>query len=417
MKKTVCFITLTICIQYATAQPALDNGQYIAAYVECLSQKSTAPMEHLLAPDFTMMGQKQPVALKVLQAIINQIVDEVINTDFVGEDKNGDDMVLRYQLSFATGKKRECTFHITAGGQISEIALEGVSAQVKQTSELSQLSDKDLPKKVEIPFTLINDIPCVKANINGVECNFLFDSGAPSIILNAAYYADTTKRDIAGQMKGVSGGISNLTLYNVEKFEFAGITSANMEVMCIPLAHLEQSGNMPVHGLIGYAAIKNFDVLYDYHKKVITLIREDYAPDFIDSLRISGKIAASVPVIQQAHIPCITAKINNTDYNLGIDSGAGSNLFDVDLFGELRKSVKGVKTVDLAGANANKEERQKGKIKKLEIGNKVFKNTTTVFSNISHLATIKINGLIGYPILSRQKCMVSYHTNSFILLK
>lgn len=58
-----------------------------------------------------------------------------------------------------------------------------------------------------------------------------------------------------------------------------------------------------------------------------------------------------------------------------------------------------------------------GKLKWLKIDGKTSRNTRTVFNNISHLNTNKderIDGLIGYEILSRQKTILSYRNRKLL---
>lgn len=61
-----------------------------------------------------------------------------------------------------------------------------------------------------------------------------------------------------------------------------------------------------------------------------------------------------------------------------------------------------------------------GDIKSLNIGKKRFKHLPTVFSDISHLNarwTNKIDGLLGYEILSRQKLIMSINNKKLIFIE
>ncbi len=71
-----------------------------------------------------------------------------------------------------------------------------------------------------------------------------------------------------------------------------------------------------------------------------------------------------------------------------------------------------VKTTKLKGiSNDEGAEVHVGKLKRIKIGGKTFRHTQTVFNNISHFNRNKderIDGLIGYEVLSRQKTILSY---------
>jgi hypothetical protein len=70
-----------------------------------------------------------------------------------------------------------------------------------------------------------------------------------------------------------------------------------------------------------------------------------------------------------------------------------------------------VKTNALKGADKHSKQVASGKLKKMWIGSKKFKNTPTIFSDISHLKDTKdltVHGVIGYHVLSKQKTLISY---------
>ena len=63
---------------------------------------------------------------------------------------------------------------------------------------------------------------------------------------------------------------------------------------------------------------------------------------------------------------------------------------------------------------------EKGLLKKVIIGGKRFKNTKTVFSDISHLNNgykLKLDGLMGYELLSKQKTLISYRRKEMIFIE
>ena len=56
----------------------------------------------------------------------------------------------------------------------------------------------------------------------------------------------------------------------------------------------------------------------------------------------------------------------------------------------------------------------------MALNGKAFKGLKTVFTNIDHLnknKEIKIQGLIGYPILSKQKTIISFNREEILFVE
>lgn len=129
---------------------------------------------------------------------------------------------------------------------------------------------------VEIPFSLVSNLIVVKANVDGQEQAFLFDSGAQYSILNSKYCnADSSQSDDKASALGVNGEQVDGISFQKHTLDFYGITMAGRGIPTFDLSHLEVIGQ-PVYGLIGYDIIKDYDVLFDYADSTITLIKTAY---------------------------------------------------------------------------------------------------------------------------------------------
>ncbi|MCG8748678.1 retropepsin-like aspartic protease [Tenacibaculum finnmarkense] len=290
----------------------------------------------------------------------------------------------------------------------------------QDTDTINLLANKKNDKNIiEIPFELAGKLIAVDLLLNGTKRKFILDTGAPFVILNSAYIiADTTKTS-STSIKGVNGNISSISFKKTKSINFSGLKMNNQDIMTMNLAHLEKSLDYKFYGLIGYDLIKEYDIMFDYRKKIITLINPDIFDDYKKHNLLNNSLE-TIPVKLNKHIPVVDVKINNKILKLGIDSGASSNLIDNDLFSNLKKEIRKIKTDKLEGADKHSQQVKKGKIKKVRIGNKLFKRVKTSFSDISHLnrdPNINIDGLIGYPILSKQRTLISFLRKEIIFIK
>ena len=190
-----------------------------------------------------------------------------------------------------------------------------------------------------------------------------------------------------------------------------------MKVITSDLSHLENGTE--VYGLIGYAVYKDYDLLFDYKKKTLTLIDPDYTETFLKDHKYKYEEVPLVMSKSMKYIPLIKGQIDTTSLTFGIDCGATSDLLDSGLWDEFKNNLRRVDTAELQGLSNEKADVHMGKLKGLKIGGKTFRNTWTVFNDISHLNMDKderIDGLVGYEILSRQKTILSYRNGKLIFL-
>ena len=192
-----------------------------------------------------------------------------------------------------------------------------------------------------------------------------------------------------------------------------------IKVMMSDLSHLENGTE--VYGLIGYDVYRDYDLLFDYKGKTLTLIDPDYTETFLKERKYEYEEVPFEMSKAMRHIPLINGQIGTSNLTFGIDCGASSDLLDSGRWDEFKNMMKRVKTTKLKGISNDKgTEVHAGKLKSLKIGGKTFKNTRTVFNSISHLNMSKderIDGLIGYQILSKQKTVLSYSNRKLILIK
>ncbi len=210
-----------------------------------------------------------------------------------------------------------------------------------------------------------------------------------------------------------------MDIEKVEQLDFSGIQLNNQEVITLDLSHLEESLETEFYGLIGYELIKDYDIIFDYENLKLTLINPT-AFDKYKSERLANSTLLKVPFNLERHIPVIKAQIGDKTLSYGIDCGAESNLISSDLLLPLKKYIKGSKKEELVGADNKPKEVEKGNVSKTKIGEKTFKNLTTVFSDISHLNEgykLNLDGLIGYPVLSKQKTLISFDRKEIIFIE
>ncbi len=423
MKKVCIAVLLLFGAVCLNAQSLTDCENVVKETVNAINGYSVETLRRYLASDFECSGQKGDVADQVLNAIIGMLAqsnDSIEKYEKISDERNGDMLTLDYTFIYSKHAKSRTTFVFDKENKIKRLDL--FSVTVKQADKGFKF-EKPQSKVITVPITLTkNNMIVTQAAINGEKHNFIIDSGCPILYLNSKYFRGnddeegarmSSSEDVNGK---ISGGQDVIT---VDSFDFNGIRANGIKVMASDLSHLEKGTD--VYGLIGYDVYKDYDLMFDYKKKTLTLIDPDYTETFLKECRYEYEEVPFEMSKTMRHIPLIKAQIDTVSLTLGIDCGAGNNLIDSKRWDEFESMLRRVKTTKLKGiSNDEGAEVHVGKLKSLKIGGKTFRHTQTVFNDVSHFNRNKderIDGLIGYEVLSRQKTILSYKNKKLIFIK
>lgn len=176
--------------------------------------------------------------------------------------------------------------------------------------ELIQAPYKQIPLIQKEGFILI------KAKIDTKEGFLIFDSGAPSLVINKKIEKD------ADTANGLNGDLK-VGYSTIKQLEWAGIQKENLECILLDLSHLEQKLGLTILGLMGFEIASEYEILIDYPQELITI---NYKGD--QSIIKQHPARFQIPFELKEHLPIINAQIQNEKTVFALDTGAGTNLLD-----------------------------------------------------------------------------------------
>lgn len=381
----------------------------VALIFKAFNEKEIGLIESMYANDFTFSGKEGALAKRIVSALLTQAATSVSNYQLISAKLNNT-LELIYEVTYDKLGKKMARFVFNADEALKEMELFKIEVKTLDAAPTIQLPDVNA---IKIPFQKIGRLIGVEAVVNGEKRLFIVDNGAPKLILNKHYFKSkdsTGQRIQADTPKGVNGSIQNLDIVQLETFDFYGVQLNHQPVLSIDLSHLEKELKTPIYGLIGYEVYKTFDLLFDYPNQTLTLLKPTHSLTYINENANSNAISV-LPIELNAHLACMKGKIGSTELYLAIDCGAESNLLSDSLFPIIKPHVSAIKMETLIGADNAARLVKKGKVNRLQLGTLVFKKCNTTFSSITQLNAgykIKLDGLIGFDILSKQKTLLSY---------
>jgi hypothetical protein len=272
-----------------------------------------------------------------------------------------------------------------------------------------------------VPFEVHANLIFVKAMLNDKEEYFVFDSGAPMLVLNSDHF--DTKEIIKATVdaEGV-GGKTEVGMYHLKSFNWYGIEKKFEDVVTMSLGHLEKSAKHEFAGFIGFALFEDYQITFDYKRKLLTFLGTDFDGNVRNNKMEDSSNYVQVPFSMKGHIPVFTATINNKNYTMGLDCGAGSNLLYAKYIPELEENISKLKTRSLKGVADNSSKIKAAKVDKTLVGGLAYEHMNYAFedatlSQISEGYGLNIDGLLGYEFLKERKTVVNYRKGKMFIEK
>lgn len=275
-----------------------------------------------------------------------------------------------------------------------------------------------------VPFSLINNMIVLSADLNGKKLSFLLDTGIKTTMIFNLKIEDSLKLKNVKQMKlrglGEGGDISALRSHG-NYFDLKGIVNPSLSLYIITddLIDLSAKMGMDIHGIIGGGLFRDFVVKINYASQKLTFYKHGtYDPS-------KCKDCETFPLDFYNNKPFVNAIVENkfgkeVKVKLLIDSGGGDSLW---LFPHSNPDIviEDRYFEDFLGKGLNGNIMGKrSRISKFKIGSFEFDNPTVSYPDSTSILRVHANkdrnGTLGAGILKRFHVVMDYR-NSQISLK
>ncbi len=270
--------------------------------------------------------------------------------------------------------------------------------------------------KISIPFKSVNNLMFIPVLVNGIELNFLLDTGVKETILfslddkEEIVFQDVEKIKLKGfgnnnYVEGLKSSKNKLTIKSLEDDNHVVYIVLNQDF------NLSSTMGIPVNGIIGSSFFKNYFVETDYQKNRIFVYKND--------LKIRKKlnqkfVEAPIEIINSK--PSITSKLvldnQQLNANLLIDSGNSDAIW---LFRDSINKIKiPQKNIDdyLGHGFSGDIFGKRSKINKVYFNSFEFENPIVSFPDSLQIKNSNISdgrdGSIGSEILKRFVIVYDY---------
>ncbi|MCL2501406.1 MAG: retropepsin-like domain-containing protein [Defluviitaleaceae bacterium] len=267
------------------------------------------------------------------------------------------------------------------------------------------------------PLTLKAKLPLVTVTINGESKQFLLDNGAPALVLNSRY-------DNGGgtplQAFTSAGEPQNIQSTFIALFEWEGIRLENELALIMDLSHYEEDTDTPIHGIMGYSAMMDRELLINYRDKKIGLLDiPENPPNLIEMIApaLIGK-PRIFPIQMAHHFPLIPIRIGEHTLNMAINMGSCVNIIKKDYLEDFRlhgllkdetpSVIRGLGTKKEAGAYPMKASLI-GTAEEMYIDDMLF-----AFDDLE-IPGMAVDGTLGYEFFKRAAVIIRFNRREMLV--
>lgn len=267
------------------------------------------------------------------------------------------------------------------------------------------LNEPTFTDAIRLPFERVGGMLILKASMNGVQGNYILDTGAPGLIINGM--PDDTDDLVEGM--GIGGQVA-IEAVSVAHFELGELTRKNLSAYRLDMGHLEQAANLSIAGLIGYEVLRDLELFIDLDQGSILLFSAKNSP----LTQLIGEPLLELPFVLRNHLPVVKMKIGKRTLRMGFDTGAEVNLLNERLFKKLEEHRDGfVFRHRIRGLDRAISEVLSCKMKNAKLGSQNINNQEYYFTDLTHirqLHQLSIDGLLGYPFLRQYRVSINYQS-------
>lgn len=266
------------------------------------------------------------------------------------------------------------------------------------------LMQRPLPRgdfnKLVVPVRRVGNLIIVEAIIDGLRGNFILDTGAPYLILNATYFRDYTEVENYAATD-INGAQQSQKVTRVEKLKINELYYENLEADVSDLSAIENKRGIKILGLLGVNLFMRTELEIDLKAQQLLIYKVDRKGNYLQ--RDLKPRLADYTLSFELHNNAIVAKgaINGQDLNFCFDSGAEAVLLDNNLPEAVYEVLSIRSRRALIGAGGGETEVLYGSLLGLYFGAplKVCQVVVSDLELIGKAYGYPVAGFVGYDLL------------------
>jgi hypothetical protein len=289
---------------------------------------------------------------------------------------------------------------------LGKVYAAGCQGQDKAGLSIWYKDDPDLAgdfKIISIPIKRAGNLLIVEAKIGALKGSFVLDTGAPDMVLNAAYFHHLPDLDDQ-DAHGVTGSTGKITT-SVRDFSLgADLHYDYLHATILDLSGIEKSKHIKLLGLLGTRIFSKLAITIDIFNQLLYIHKLDKKGVIPAEEWPFGKpdIRAGLVYVNDAIF--LYGSINNKNIWFAFDTGAETNMINASAPKKIIKSMTVIGLRNLNGIGGLRNKLLYAHFDKLNIGGVNFDTNHLVISSLTNLTDgygQSFDAILGYDFFSR----------------
>lgn len=268
-----------------------------------------------------------------------------------------------------------------------------------------------------VPIKRAGNLIIVEAKVDSIVGNFVLDTGAPHLVLNATYFRDMPQ--IANhESGGVNGEVANTFSTEVLNFSILDLYYKRLRADVTDLSAIENGRNIKILGLLGTRLFAKLAITVDIFNNML----------YIHKLNSNGDINEADVTFRQPFMKTgfkllndvifLKTTINNNILWMAFDTGAETNLLDYRRSKKIIQNFEVLSTSKLTGVGGSAFEIIYAKLDKLMVGENLFTKNQVVLTSLDNMGRAyghTVDGILGYDFFMRGIFTINFVKKEFAM--
>lgn len=268
-----------------------------------------------------------------------------------------------------------------------------------------------------VPIKRAGNLIIVEAQVDSIIGNFVLDTGAPHLVLNATYFRDMPR--IANQESGgVNGEVANSFVTEVQNFAILDLFYKRLKADVTDLSAIENGRNIKVLGLLGTRLFAKLAITVDIFNNMLYIHKLDSEGNFDQAELPFSKPFMTTGFKLMNDVIFLKTTVNNNILWMAFDTGAETNLLDYRRSKKIIQNFEVLSTSKLTGVGGSKFEIIYAKLDQLTVGDKLFTKNQVVLTSLDNMGKAyghSVDGILGYDFFMRGVFTINFVKKEFAM--
>jgi len=265
-----------------------------------------------------------------------------------------------------------------------------------------------------VPIKRAGNLIVVEAQVDTMEGNFILDTGAPGLVLNATYFRSMPVVD-EPETGGINGSTGSFTTY-VRNFKILDLQYSRLTAHVCDLGFIENGRHIKVLGLLGTKLFEKFSLTVDLFNNVLYIQKVDKTGNIPEGERIFHDRLLVSPFRLINDVIFLKGSVNNYTLWFAFDSAAETNLLDYDRSKKFMATLEVIGRAKIKGLGGTGVEVLYTSFDKLTVADYTFEKNRALVANLEKMGKAygqTVDGILGYDFFSRGIFTINFVKKEF----